>query len=357
MRVSDFYFKLPNYLIANYPMIHRSNCRLLTLDGLSGKIKHEIFTDILNKFNPGDILVFNNTRVIPAKIIGRKVSGGKIDILVERIIDNSRIIAHIRSSNTPKPGLILLLGNNDCIIKATVLYRYNESLFEIIFESNRTILDILNIIGCIPLPPYIKRDPQNIDYEMYQTIYGIRPGAIASPTAGLHFDQELMKALKQKGVKIVFITLHIGSGTFLPVRVEMVENHKMHPEYVEVPQDVVNAILICKKNGNKVVAVGTTSARSLESAAQTSSFGSLIEPFFNDTKMFIYPGYHYKIIDGLITNFHLPKSTLIMLVSAFAGYKYTMEAYHVAIAKKYRFFSYGDAMFITKNPKAPYEFN
>jgi S-adenosylmethionine:tRNA ribosyltransferase-isomerase len=219
------------------------------------------------------------------------------------------------------------------------------------FEDERTVLDILNSIGHMPLPPYIDRPDEESDRELYQTVYSQKPGAVAAPTAGLHFDEPLLEALRNKGIEQAFVTLHVGAGTFQPVRVDSIEDHIMHSEYAEVPQDVVDAVLACKARGNRVIAVGTTSVRSLESAAQAAK-NDLIEPFFGDTQIFIYPGYQYKVIDALVTNFHLPESTLIMLVSAFAGYKNTMNAYKEAVGSEYRFFSYGDAMYITYNPQA-----
>ncbi len=349
MRVADFNFELPESLIAHYPRAERSSCRLLSLDGPTGELTHGVFTDVLKKLHAGDLLVFNNTRVIPARVFGRKASGGKIEMLVERVLDEHRVLAHVRASKAPKPGSDLLLGDDESV-KATMVARH-DTLFEIAFDDERTVLEILNQVGHMPLPPYIDRPDEESDRELYQTVYSARPGAVAAPTAGLHFDDGLLEALRAKGVEMAFVTLHVGAGTFQPVRVDSIEDHIMHSEYAEVPQDVVDAVLACKARGNKVVAVGTTSVRSLESAAQAAG-ESLIAPFFDDTQIFIYPGYQYQVIDALITNFHLPESTLIMLVSAFAGYRNTMQAYQQAVAEQYRFFSYGDAMFITKNPQA-----
>ena len=324
MRVTDFAFELPESLIAHYPMPERSSCRLLSLDGPTGALTHGTFTDILDKLNPGDLLVFNNTRVIPARLFGRKASGGKIEVLVERMLDDKRILAHIRASKAPKPGAELLLGDDESI-KATMLARHG-ALFEVEFNDERPVLEILNGIGHMPLPPYIDRPDEDADRELYQTVYGTRPGAVAAPTAGLHFDEPLLDKLRAKGVEMAFVTLHVGAGTFQPVRVDSIEEHTMHSECAEVPQEVVDAVLAAKD--------------------------ALIAPFFDDTQIFIYPGYQYQVIDALVTNFHLPESTLIMLVSAFAGYQHTMNAYKVAVEQKYRFFSYGDAMFITYNPQA-----
>ncbi|WP_313108999.1 tRNA preQ1(34) S-adenosylmethionine ribosyltransferase-isomerase QueA [Atlantibacter sp.] len=349
MRVADFSFELPESLIAHYPLPGRSSCRLLSLDGPTGALTHGTFTDLLEKLNPGDLLVFNNTRVIPARMFGRKASGGKIEVLVERMLDDKRVLAHVRASKAPKPGAELLLGEDESV-RATMTARH-DALFEIEFHDPRAVLDILNDIGHMPLPPYIDRPDEASDRELYQTVYSEKPGAVAAPTAGLHFDEPLLEKLRQKGVEMAFVTLHVGAGTFQPVRVDSIEDHIMHSEYAEVPQDVVDAVLACKARGNRVIAVGTTSVRSLESAAKAAK-DALIAPFFDDTQIFIYPGYQYSVIDALITNFHLPESTLIMLVSAFAGYKHTMNAYHEAVKAEYRFFSYGDAMFITYNPSA-----
>ncbi|ELY4033830.1 tRNA preQ1(34) S-adenosylmethionine ribosyltransferase-isomerase QueA [Cronobacter sakazakii] len=349
MRLTDFSFELPESLIAHYPQAQRSACRLLSLDGPTGDLTHGTFTDLLDKLNPGDLLVFNNTRVIPARLFGRKASGGKIEVLVERMLDDHRVLAHIRASKAPKPGAELLLGDDESV-NATMTARH-DALFEVQFNDERPVLDILNSIGHMPLPPYIERPDEEADRELYQTVYSQKPGAVAAPTAGLHFDEPLLERLRAKGIKMAFVTLHVGAGTFQPVRVESIEDHVMHSEYAEVPQEVVDAVLAAKARGNKVVAVGTTSVRSLESAAQAAQ-DALIAPFFGDTQIFIYPGYQYKVIDALVTNFHLPESTLIMLVSAFAGYKHTMNAYREAVKAEYRFFSYGDAMYITYNPQA-----
>ncbi|EMA4137167.1 tRNA preQ1(34) S-adenosylmethionine ribosyltransferase-isomerase QueA [Cronobacter turicensis] len=349
MRLTDFSFELPESLIAHYPQAQRSACRLLSLDGPTGDLTHGTFTDLLDKLNPGDLLVFNNTRVIPARLFGRKASGGKIEVLVERMLDDHRVLAHIRASKAPKPGAELLLGDDESV-NATTTARH-DALFEVQFNDERPVLDILNSIGHMPLPPYIERPDEEADRELYQTVYSQKPGAVAAPTAGLHFDEPLLERLRAKGIEMAFVTLHVGAGTFQPVRVESIEEHVMHSEYAEVPQEVVDAVLAAKARGNKVVAVGTTSVRSLESAAQAAQ-DALIAPFFGDTQIFIYPGYQYQVIDALVTNFHLPESTLIMLVSAFAGYKHTMNAYREAVKAEYRFFSYGDAMYITYNPQA-----
>lgn len=347
MQVSDFDFDLPDELIARYPQPQRTASRLLQLTGNTGELAHKGFKDVLDLVEPGDLLVFNNTRVIPARLFGRKASGGKMEVLVERMLDDKSILAHVRASKSPKPGNELFLGEND-EYQAEMVARH-DALFEIRFNSDKTVLEILEEVGHMPLPPYIDRPDEDSDKERYQTVYNAKPGAVAAPTAGLHFDDELMADLKAKGVNFAFVTLHVGAGTFQPVRVDNINDHHMHAEYVEVPEEVVAAINATKANGKRVIAVGTTSVRSLESAAQDAKQkGTELKPFFGDTEIFIYPGYEYQLIDVLITNFHLPESTLIMLVSAFAGYENTMNAYKQAVENKYRFFSYGDSMFITR---------
>lgn len=348
MRVTDFSFDLPKKLIARYPKPERSACRLLSLDGATGKIKHQVFRDLLKIIDPGDLLVFNNTRVIPARLFGHKASGGKIEVLVERVLSNKCAFAHIRNSNALKVGSTLLLGDNNNI-RAIVTGLHNE-FFELYFDDPRDVLTILNDAGHIPLPPYLDRPDDAVDQELYQTVYNKHPGSIAAPTAGLHFDEPLLAALRTKKIEMVFITLHVGAGTFQLVRVDKIKQHIIHPEYVEVPQKVVEAVRSCKERGKRVIAVGTTSVRSLETAATKDK--STLAPFFGDTRIFIVPGYHFRVTDALITNFHLPKSTLIMLVAAFAGYHYTLNSYRQAILQGYHFFSYGDAMFITRNPAA-----
>ncbi|MDO6704656.1 tRNA preQ1(34) S-adenosylmethionine ribosyltransferase-isomerase QueA [Photobacterium sp. 1_MG-2023] len=347
MQVSDFHFDLPDELIARYPQPERSASRLLQLDGNSGEIAHQSFKNVLDLVQPGDLLVFNNTRVIPARLFGRKASGGKLEVLVERLLDDQSILAHVRASKAPKPGTQLLLGEND-EFEAEMVARH-DALFEIRFNSELTVLEILEQVGHMPLPPYIDRPDEDADKERYQTVYNAKPGAVAAPTAGLHFDDQLLADIKAKGVEFAFVTLHVGAGTFQPVRVDNIHDHHMHAEYVEVPQDVVDAIQATRARGGRVIAVGTTSVRSLESAAQDAlKNGTELVPFFGDTDIFIFPGYAFQLVDVLITNFHLPESTLIMLVSAFAGYEHTMNAYRQAVAEQYRFFSYGDSMLITR---------
>lgn len=357
MRLSDFYFDLPDELIARYPKPERTASRLLQLNGENGDISHRTFSDVLDLINEGDLLIFNNTRVIPARMYGRKLSGGKIEVLVERVLSDTTFLAHVRSSKSPKVGAELILGEDKLGdghgVKAMMIGR-QEALFELeIADKSTALLDVLQKIGHMPLPPYIDRPDEDADQERYQTVYNKVPGAVAAPTAGLHFDNELLAKLKAKGVNFAFVTLHVGAGTFQPVRVEKIEDHHMHAEYAEVSQEVCDAILSTKAAGKRVIAVGTTSVRSIESAAleaEENGSSQIIEPFFSDTSIFIYPGKKFRVIDCLITNFHLPESTLIMLVSAFAGYEHTMNAYKSAVENRYRFFSYGDAMFISKNP-------
>ncbi len=340
---SDFNFDLPDDLIARFPQAERSSSRLLKLNRNNGEIEHGKFTDVLSALAPGDLLVFNNTRVIPARLFGQKASGGKIEVLVERILDQQRFLAHVRASKAPKPGNILLLEQD---AEVEMVQRHGE-LFELKICSDEPVLQMLERLGHMPLPPYIDRPDAASDRERYQTVYNQKPGAVAAPTAGLHFDEPLLAALKAKGVEFAFVTLHVGAGTFQPVRADNILEHQMHSEYAEVPVEVVDAVLACKARGNKVVAVGTTSVRSLESAAQAAkSKGQGLQPFAADTQIFIYPGYEFLVIDGLITNFHLPESTLIMLVSALSSREFVLNAYQQAIAERYRFYSYGDAMLI-----------
>ena len=342
MRVADFHFELPDRLIARHPLAERRASRLLVLDGPTGELSHRQFPDLLEYLRPGDLMVFNDTRVIPARLFGHKASGGKLEILVERLLDERRVLAHVRASKAPKPGTqILIDGGGD----AEMLARH-DALFELRFGE--PVLALLERVGHMPLPPYIDRPDEAADRERYQTVYSDRDkaGAVAAPTAGLHFDDALLAAIRARGVDTAFVTLHVGAGTFQPVRVERIEDHHMHSEWLEVGQGVVDAVAACKARGGRVVAVGTTSVRSLESAAQ----GGVLKPFSGDTDIFLYPGRPFHVVDALVTNFHLPESTLLMLVAAFAGYPETMAAYRAAVAGDYRFFSYGDAMFVTRNP-------
>ncbi|MBA6378255.1 MULTISPECIES: tRNA preQ1(34) S-adenosylmethionine ribosyltransferase-isomerase QueA [unclassified Colwellia] len=345
MRVADFSFDLPEELIARYPKADRTSSRLMSVNGNSGEILDLGFTDIIEQLNAGDLLIFNNTRVIPARMFGQKESGGKIEVLVERILDEKRFLAHIRASKSPKVGNKLILEGK---VSATMLGRHG-ALFELEIQGEQSVLSVLEEIGHMPLPPYIDRPDEDSDRERYQTVYNEKPGAVAAPTAGLHFDENLLEKIKAKGVDLAFITLHVGAGTFQPVKVDEIADHIMHAEYVEVSDEVVQQIALTKANGGRVIAVGTTSVRSIESAAKVAKDKALpLSDFYGDTDIFITPGYEFQVIDALITNFHLSESTLLMLVSAFSGYEHMMSAYQHAVHEKYRFFSYGDAMFLTK---------
>ena len=342
MHVADFHFDLPESLIARHPLAERRGSRLLVLDGPSGELSHRHFADLLGYLRPGDLMVFNDTRVIPARLFGQKASGGKLEILVERVLDEERVLAHVRSSKSPKPGSRILIDGG---AEAQMVARH-EALFELKFAE--PVLPLLERVGHMPLPPYIDRPDEAEDRERYQTVYARNAGAVAAPTAGLHFDEPLLDAIRAKGVATAFVTLHVGAGTFQPVRVERIEDHHMHREWLQVDQAVVDAVAACRARGGRVIAVGTTSVRSLESAARDGE----LKAFAGETDIFLYPGRPFYVVDALVTNFHLPESTLLMLVSAFAGYRETMAAYATAVAEGYRFFSYGDAMFITRNPGA-----
>ncbi len=350
MRVADFSFNLPEQLIARYPKADRTASRLMLLKGNSGCVEDLNFTDIINQLSAGDLLVFNDTRVIPARMFGQKSSGGKVEVLVERLLDQKRFLAHLRASKSPKAGAKILLEGK---VEAMMIARHG-ALFELEIMGEQTVLEVLDDIGHMPLPPYIDRPDEESDKERYQTVYNEKPGAVAAPTAGLHFDDDLLEKIKAKGVNFAFVTLHVGAGTFQPVRVDEIKDHIMHAEYVEVPSAVVEQIQQTKANGGRIIAVGTTSVRSLESAAKAATKQGerfcieQLQEFYGDTDIFITPGYQFKLIDALLTNFHLSESTLLMLVSAFAGYENIMNAYQHAIKEQYRFFSYGDAMFLTK---------
>ena len=355
MQRTDFTYELPPGLIAQYPLPERGASRLLHLDGASGEISHHTFADLLNFLGPDDLLVFNNTRVIPARLWGRKASGGKVEILVERIVGSHRAVAHIRASKSPKAGTTIELCASEG--EAPGPYRLlvsgrDGALFHISSEGWPALTDILEDVGHMPLPPYIERADQLADRERYQTVYAEKAGAVAAPTAGLHFSDEMLRQLDEKGVRRETVTLHVGAGTFQPVRAERIEDHVMHAEYVEVDETVCAAVRETRARGGRVVAVGTTAVRSLETASvaaeeASDKAGQTLQPFQGDTSIFIYPGYRFRCVDAMLTNFHLPESTLLMLVSAFAGREPIMAAYAEAVAEEYRFFSYGDAMFIT----------
>lgn len=352
MQRKDFFYHLPETLIAREPAVERRGSRLLVVDGDHLTVEHQHFPDLISRIEPGDLMVFNDTRVIPARLFGKKASGGHVEILIERLLDAQRVLAHTRASKSPKPGSYIELDDGT---RVTVLARH-DALFELRFDGTATALEVLERVGHMPLPPYIDRPDEDADRERYQTVYGKHKGAVAAPTAGLHFDEALLSDLKGKGVQIAFVTLHVGAGTFQPVRADNLEDHAMHSEVMDVSAEVCDVIRATRAAGKRVIAVGTTSVRCLESAAQFSEaagapVGELL-PYQGETSIFIYPGYRFRVIDALVTNFHLPESTLLMLVSAFCGYQLAMHAYAVAVEQHYRFFSYGDAMFITKNEAA-----
>ncbi|HSP30925.1 MAG TPA: tRNA preQ1(34) S-adenosylmethionine ribosyltransferase-isomerase QueA [Halomonas sp.] len=343
MQRADFHYELPDELIARYPSEQRSDCRLLCVDGQSGALEHRRFPDLLELLEPGDLLVFNDTRVIPARLHGHKASGGKVEMLLERPLDAYRGLAHIRSSKSPKPGTELIFeGDVHAIVEGR-----RDALFELRFLGDTPMIALLEKHGHMPLPPYITREDELSDRERYQTVYARRDGAVAAPTAGLHFDQPLLDALADKGINRAFVTLHVGAGTFQPVRVDNILEHHMHSEWIEVTEETCQQVRDTLAAGKRVVAVGTTSVRCLESACMKSSDGQ-IAPYSGDTDIFIYPGYQWRCVDALITNFHLPESTLLMLVSSFSGYDTIMHAYQQAVAERYAFFSYGDAMLLTR---------
>ncbi|MGD8926457.1 MAG: tRNA preQ1(34) S-adenosylmethionine ribosyltransferase-isomerase QueA [Thioalkalispiraceae bacterium] len=338
MKLKDFDYQLPSELIAQFPTEQRTDSRLLVLNRATQKFDDRLFTNIESFLEAGDLLVMNNTRVIAARLYGEKQTGGKLEVLIERILNEHEVLAQVRASKSPKPGSTLIFANS---ISADVLRRRDE-FFHLRFGSKRSVLDVLDEIGHIPLPPYIERSDKAEDFERYQTVYAEQPGAVAAPTAGLHFDKQLLSRLENKGVNIGYVTLHVGAGTFQPVRVEHIADHKMHEEWISVDQTIVTQIEQTKQKGGRVIAIGTTTVRCLETAALAGT----ISPFEGETDIFITPGFEFKVVDALLTNFHLPESTLLMLVSAFAGYKLTMAAYQHAVKQRYRFFSYGDAMLI-----------
>lgn len=339
MQVSDFDFDLPDAQIARFPAEDRTGSRLLCLDGNSGAIEHHQFADIEQLLEPGDLLVLNNTRVIPARLYGQKETGGKIEVLIERVVDDNLALAQVRASKSPKPGSVLLLADGAVPV---VVEGRRDFLFVLRFAT--PVLPLLLAHGHMPLPPYIDRADGDSDRLRYQTVFAAKDGAVAAPTAGLHFDEALLARLEARGVRKAFVTLHVGSGTYQPVRVEKIEDHVMHAEYIEVSEEVCQAVRDARAQGKRVVAVGTTSVRSLESASASGE----IAPFQGDSSIFIYPGYQFRSVDLMVTNFHLPQSTLLMLVSAFAGREQVLAAYNAAVDQQYRFFSYGDAMLLTR---------
>ncbi len=338
MKKSDFNYHLPESLIAQFPLAERDASRMLCMERQTGALSDRHFTDFINQLTSQDLLVFNNTKVIPARLYGNKQSGGKIEILIERVQNAHQAIAHVRASKAPKPDTVIELdGGHSCKVLGRV-----DDLFQLDFGT-LDILNLLDAIGHIPLPPYITRADEASDLTRYQTVFAKESGAVAAPTAGLHFDLAMLDKIKAKNIATAFVTLHVGSGTFQPVRVENLAEHLMHKEYYAVSQQTVDAVNATKTQGGRVIAIGTTAVRALESASRSG----VLTAGYGDTDLFITPGYQFKAVDALLTNFHLPESTLLMLVSAFAGYEPTMQAYQHAIDKSYRFFSYGDAMFLS----------
>ena len=347
MRTQDFDFYLPDALIAQFPSTNRSDSRMLRLDGKNGDLHDNLFKELPSFLQAGDLLVLNDTRVIKARLLGQKASGGAVEVMIERVIDEHHALAQIRASRAPKAGSRLILAE---AFEVEIL-DHEDDLFRLSFlaqtqsDNHATVLELLEQYGALPLPPYIEHSATSTDDERYQTVFSKNLGAVAAPTAGLHFDDSMLKSLKQLGVNIAYLTLHVGAGTFQPVRVDEIAQHKMHSEIYSIPAETVTLISSTKQAGGKVTAIGTTALRALESAAQHGG----LQAGSGETKIFITPGYQFKVIDRLFTNFHLPKSTLLMLVSAFAGFENTKHAYQHAIEQKYRFFSYGDAMLIEKN--------
>jgi S-adenosylmethionine:tRNA ribosyltransferase-isomerase len=353
MHRRDFSFDLPDELIAQHPLPERSGSRLLMLATGSGQLHDRLFTDLPGLIKPGDLLVFNDTRVIPARLWGHKPSGGKVEILIERVLDEQSLLAQVRASKPPRAGSQLLISERspdeirDVVAPAMdgprfdVLGRQGE-FYHLVVAGNYSVPGLLAEYGHMPLPPYINRPDENIDQSRYQTVYARCDGAVAAPTAGLHFDQAMIERLQARGVDIAWVTLHVGAGTFQPVRVDNISEHRMHTERAQVSERVCEQVLATRARGGRVIAVGTTVVRCLESA---SSQGH-IQPFYGDTDIFITPGYSFRSVDALVTNFHFPESTLLMLVCAFAGQQHTLQAYRHAVEQQYRFFSYGDAMFI-----------
>ena len=342
MKLSDFDYPLPEELIAQVPPPERSDSRLMLVDPAQGRIGDRQFIELPEMLDPGDLLVFNDTRVIPARLFGRKASGGMLEVLVERVIDDSTLLAHVRSSKAPKPGSQLVLeGAIECTMQ-----RRDGDLF-VLQQEQKSWIELLEQHGRMPLPPYIKRDDVESDRDRYQTVFACKPGAVAAPTAGLHFDQNSIHNLKSHGVNTVHVTLHVGAGTFQPVRGENIDDHIMHAEAIEVTTEVCEAVEETRFRGGRVVAVGTTVVRSLESAFRCGR----LRPLNGESNLFIKPGFRFNVVDALLTNFHLPRSTLLMMVSAFAGRLLIRKAYAHAVKQQYRFFSYGDAMFIANRRK------
>lgn len=342
MNIADFDFELPENLIAQHPPAERGSSRLLVALPKMPTFQDALFVDVLDYIQKGDVLIFNNTKVMKARLFGQKLSGGKIEALIERVLDMHTALAHIRSSKSPKPGMELIFEGD---VRAVMLERVGE-LFCLKFEGAQSVYELLEKNGHLPLPPYIERAADDNDDSRYQTVYAKYQGAVAAPTAGLHFTETMLNRLREKGVEMAEVTLHVGAGTFQPVRVDNIAEHKMHREWFEVSAETVHLIERVKARGNKVWSVGTTSMRALESAARETG---RLKAGQGDTDIFITPGFHFNVVDRLITNFHLPKSTLLMLVSALSGVEHIRQVYRHAIEQKYRFFSYGDAMILGKS--------
>jgi len=343
MKTQDFDFDLPAELIAQHPAQHRTSSRLLYLNSSLGQLYDQQFVNLKNHLRSGDVMVFNDTRVVKARLFGQKESGGKVEVMVERVLDEHHVLAVIRASHAPKPGGKLWLA--DCI-PVTVVDR-GEAFYTLRFMHEKPVHALLDSHGHLPLPPYIGRQASSVDESRYQTVYAKNAGAVAAPTAGLHFDQILLDQLSANGIAIAYVTLHVGAGTFQPVRVENIADHAMHHEWFNIPLETVTAIEQAQARGGRVFAIGTTTLRALEASAAQHQ-GRLVSGF-GETDIFITPGYHFQVVECLLTNFHLPRSTLLMLVSAFGGLEAIRTAYRHAIAEKYRFFSYGDAMLIERN--------
>ena len=354
MKTADFAFELPVELIAQEPLPERSASRLLWVEANTAACSHLTFRDLPQLLKADDLLVFNNTRVIPARLFAQKQTGGRVEILIERVRGDGSALAHVRASKSPSDGALLLVTPDPESEVSDLALRVlgREGALFVLEPETGTFEDIMRRCGHMPLPPYIEREDTDYDRDRYQTLYGSRDGAVAAPTAGLHFDRTLFEQLDAAGVDKAEVTLHVGAGTFQPVRARHVEDHTIHSEYIEVDQTCCDAVASCRARGGRVIAVGTTAVRSLESAARLSGEGLPLKPFSGDTDIFLYPGADFHVVDALITNFHLPESTLIMLVSAFAGTDTIRHAYRTAIENRYRFFSYGDAMFLTKEGNA-----
>ncbi|MES2624836.1 MAG: tRNA preQ1(34) S-adenosylmethionine ribosyltransferase-isomerase QueA [Pseudomonadota bacterium] len=343
MNIHDFHFDLPDELIAHYPPTHRTDSRLLCMDRVSGKLDHRNFVDFPILLKAGDLLVFNNSKVIPARLAAHKDTGGKVEVLLERVRPENAVLAQIRGGKGLNLGSKLWFTDDDGSRFPAVMMGREGEFFHLQFDTSINLMGLFERIGTMPLPPYIKRQAENSDRERYQTVYAERQGAVAAPTAGLHFDQNMLDLIKANGVALATVTLHVGAGTFQPIRVQNIADHQMHAEYVEVSQSVCDQVRACKVRGGKVIAIGTTTVRCLETASQSGELKS----YQGETRIFIYPGYKFNVVDALLTNFHLPESTLLMLVSAFSSRDNILAAYNSAVGEKYRFFSYGDAMFIS----------